>query len=131
LNTDPVPVAPNQQPTFDTELVWDVDAKTLRYLKSQRQLIKLQCFFLLQQQQQPLDRADLTVRRDLVGWAMLDLRQAAADVLSNKEKWYYCISFLYLLGNGFYFHGCLISYCHIRSNNSILLMLVSNNFILF
>jgi hypothetical protein len=72
LTTDPVDY--ETDPIWDTELAWQLDLKTLRYLRTQRAMLKLQCFSLDQYNQ-----------RELVGYLMLDLRQA--QDLPAKEKW--------------------------------------------
>lgn len=72
LTTDPVDFSTD--PIWDTELAWEMDGKTLRYLRTQRAMLKLQCFSLSSNNQ-----------RELVGYIMLDLRQA--QDIPAKEKW--------------------------------------------
>jgi centrosomal protein CEP120 len=62
-------------PIWDTELAWELDGKMLRYLRTQRAMLKLQCFAL-----------HPDAHRELVGYVMLDLRQAQS--IPAKEKWY-------------------------------------------
>ncbi|KAG9301507.1 hypothetical protein G9A89_008359 [Geosiphon pyriformis] len=61
-------------PTWDTELAWEIDRKTLHNLCSHWAHLKLQCFSV-----------NSLGRNELVGYTMLDLR-AAVD-RPGKEKW--------------------------------------------
>jgi hypothetical protein len=77
LTTDPVPLDVTANPVWDTELAWQLDHRTLKYLRSQRQMLKLQCFIL-----------DIeSSKRHLVGYLMLDLRQAVLPSLA-RPQWY-------------------------------------------
>ena len=73
LSTDPVELVTS--PIWDTELAWDIDAKILGFLRSQRASLKLVCFTL-----------DHLNRREAVGYVMLDLR-AASQEGPVPEKW--------------------------------------------
>ncbi|KAL7754311.1 hypothetical protein RI367_000292 [Sorochytrium milnesiophthora] len=72
LDTDPVPA--QSAPIWDTELAWDLDAKVLHFLRSQRASIKLDCFA-----NHPKGR------KELVGYLVLDLRSAQEFPL--REAW--------------------------------------------
>ena len=73
LSTDPVDIA--SSPIWDTELAWDVPAKVLGFLRSQRASLKLTCYTV-----------DSLKRRDTIGYVMLDLRGATASG-PLPEKW--------------------------------------------
>ncbi|KAI9346396.1 Cep120 protein-domain-containing protein [Zopfochytrium polystomum] len=64
LTTDPEPHTAS--PVWDTELAWDIAAKPLGFLKSQRAKLKLVCYEI-----------DAANRRAQVGYLMLDLRAAS------------------------------------------------------
>lgn len=67
-------------PIWDTELAWDVDAKVLGFLRSQRVSLKLIVYTI-----------DSQKRRDALGYVMLDLRGASAAV-STGEKWMHLVN---------------------------------------
>lgn len=77
LTTDPVLATTSDSPIFDTELAWELDEKSLKYLKSQRSMIKVQCFRL-----NHVERV-----REQLGYVMLDLRQAT-ETRPAAQKWY-------------------------------------------
>ncbi|KAJ3163420.1 hypothetical protein HK101_000603 [Irineochytrium annulatum] len=72
LTTDPVEHVP--EPIWDTDLAWDIDAKPLGFLKSQRAKLKLICYEI-----------DTQGRRVQVGYVMLDLR-GAASVVRERDR---------------------------------------------
>ncbi|KAJ3045743.1 hypothetical protein HDV00_007869 [Rhizophlyctis rosea] len=78
LTTDPVDHTP--KPIWDTELAWDIDTKILGFLRSQRVRLKLICYTI-----------DTQNRREPLGYVMLDLRTAEAD-LPAQEKWYQLVN---------------------------------------
>ena len=67
-------------PIWDTELAWDIDAKVLGFLRSQRVSLKLIVYTI-----------DSQKRRDALGYVMLDLRGASATV-SSGEKWMHLVN---------------------------------------
>ena len=67
-------------PIWDTELAWDVDAKVLGFLRSQRVALKLIVYTI-----------DSLKRRDALGYIMLDLRSASANA-SGGEKWMHLVN---------------------------------------
>ncbi|KAI9106039.1 Cep120 protein-domain-containing protein [Phlyctochytrium arcticum] len=71
LTTDPVDHVTT--PSFDTELVWDIESKALGRLRSQRATMKLIVYSI-----------DTNNKRDMVGYFMLDLRGAPAE---PAERW--------------------------------------------
>lgn len=75
LTTDPVAHAPS--PIWDTELAWDIQPKTLSFLRSQRTSLKLVCFTL-----------DQNNEREPLGYIMLELRSALQGSPPYVEKWY-------------------------------------------
>ncbi|KAJ3413381.1 hypothetical protein HDV05_008092 [Chytridiales sp. JEL 0842] len=64
LTTDPT--EHTSDPTWDTELEWDIDAKPLGFLRSQRAKLKLICYEI-----------DAYNHRSQLGYVMLDLRMAS------------------------------------------------------
>jgi hypothetical protein len=78
LSTDAV--EQTSTPIWDTELAWDVDAKVLGFLRSQRVSLKLIVYTI-----------DAQKRRDALGYVMLDLRGASATV-SGGEKWMHLVN---------------------------------------
>ncbi|KAI8904739.1 Cep120 protein-domain-containing protein [Gorgonomyces haynaldii] len=75
LVSDPVEHKPS--PVWDTELAWDVQPKTLSFLRSQRASLKLVCYAL-----------DIHNEREPLGYVMLDLRAAVQGSGPYAEKWY-------------------------------------------
>ncbi|RKO92602.1 Cep120 protein-domain-containing protein [Blyttiomyces helicus] len=73
LTTDPVDHT--AAPIWDTELAWDLGAKSLSFLRSQRFALKLQCYTI-----------DASNRRESLGYVMLDLRGADQSA-APPEKW--------------------------------------------
>ncbi|KAJ3052425.1 hypothetical protein HK097_006298 [Rhizophlyctis rosea] len=78
LTTDPVDHS--TKPIWDTELAWDIDTKILGFLRSQRIRLKLLVFTI-----------DGQNRREPVGYVMLDLRTADAEVPA-QEKWFQLVN---------------------------------------
>jgi hypothetical protein len=74
LTTDPVSLGPGN-PTWDTELAWELNAKALHYLRTQRTPIKLLVCGLSPQ----------GGRKSILGHLILDLR--AAEAFPAKEVW--------------------------------------------
>jgi hypothetical protein len=78
LVTDPV--TPDQQhgAIFDTELAFEMSEKTLKYYRSQREMMKVQVFGI-SSDGSTFDA--LNMKRHLIGYVMVDLR------VNFKEKW--------------------------------------------
>ncbi|KAI8926637.1 Cep120 protein-domain-containing protein [Entophlyctis helioformis] len=76
LTTDPADLA-SPTPIWDTELAWDVDAKLLSFLRSQRVSLKLVCYAI-----------DAAAHRDSLGYVMLDLRSATQGPPPFPERWF-------------------------------------------
>ncbi|KAJ1560136.1 hypothetical protein HK405_008106, partial [Cladochytrium tenue] len=85
LTTDPEPLVPD--PVWDTELAWDIPAKPLGFLRSQRAKLKLVAYEI-----------DSAGARSQLGYIVLDLRSAqasrprwAADpALDRAAAWSWC-----------------------------------------
>ncbi|KAH6576847.1 hypothetical protein BASA62_001187 [Batrachochytrium salamandrivorans] len=63
---------------LDTELAWDIDAKLLGFLRSQRATLKLGCYCI--------DVA--SSKRESLGYIMLDLRAATQGPSPLPELWF-------------------------------------------
>ncbi|KAJ1505287.1 hypothetical protein HMI55_001661, partial [Coelomomyces lativittatus] len=68
------PVSHTASPIWDTELAWDLEARALHFLRSQRSTIKLMCYSLSPQE-----------KKELLGYIVLDLR--STESFPAREKW--------------------------------------------
>jgi rubrerythrin len=99
LRSDPIKLT-NSNPEFLTELVWQLDKKSLHRLRVERKAIKLQVFMRTKECKKAMrssytgskgakddNISDETQKVELIGYTILDLRSAPQIEQPNQFRW--------------------------------------------